>query len=274
MVDNRKFTYKVGIFVTLGTMLLAAFIIVLGGNRGFFKSYYRMKVILEEAQGLANGSGVSVGGVQAGNVESIEFNPDGLGMLVTVKLETDVKSRITEGSTVSMRTQGALGDKFLYIAPGPRQARPLEPDSIIPLEGSSDLLSTLSRSGGKFEKIFEAIEHLNHILKGIDQSGLVERVGTAAGSFRNSSLHIETITKSLVGSDGKQNSVKKSLDHISSILEKIDKGRGTIGSLINDPTVHEEIKTILGGAKRSKVLKYLIKSAIEKGEEAEEEKQK
>ena len=62
---------------------------------------------------------------------------------------------------------------------------------------------------------------------------------------------------------------KKTFEHLASIFEKIDNGQGTLGGLINDPTVHEDIKDILGGAKRSKLLKYLIRQAIQKNDEGE-----
>ena len=54
-------------------------------------------------------------------------------------------------------------------------------------------------------------------------------------------------------------------------MEKIDEGQGTLGGLINDPTVHDDLKTILGGAKKSKLLKFLIHQATKGGEEAEKE---
>lgn len=45
---------------------------------------------------------------------------------------------------------------------------------------------------------------------------------------------------------------------LNSILEKIDRGEGTMGLLLNDPTVYEDLKLLLGGAQRSRVLRTLI----------------
>ncbi len=44
----------------------------------------------------------------------------------------------------------------------------------------------------------------------------------------------------------------------NSILEKIDRGEGTLGLLLNDPTLYEEVKLLVGGANRSTVVRSLI----------------
>lgn len=46
---------------------------------------------------------------------------------------------------------------------------------------------------------------------------------------------------------------------LNSILEKIDRGEGTLGLLLNDPTLYEEVKQLVGGANRSTVVRSLIK---------------
>ena len=45
---------------------------------------------------------------------------------------------------------------------------------------------------------------------------------------------------------------------LDSILTKIDEGEGTLGALVNDPTVYEDIKILVGGARRSALVRSLI----------------
>jgi phospholipid/cholesterol/gamma-HCH transport system substrate-binding protein len=45
---------------------------------------------------------------------------------------------------------------------------------------------------------------------------------------------------------------------LNSILAKIDAGEGTLGLLLNDPTLYEELKLLVGGAGRSTVVRSLI----------------
>ncbi|MDJ0851316.1 MAG: MlaD family protein [Myxococcota bacterium] len=48
---------------------------------------------------------------------------------------------------------------------------------------------------------------------------------------------------------------------LNSILGKIDRGEGTLGLLLNDPTLYEELKILVGGAGRSTVVRTLIDMA-------------
>jgi len=45
---------------------------------------------------------------------------------------------------------------------------------------------------------------------------------------------------------------------LNSILAKIDAGEGTFGLMLNDPTLYEELKLLVGGAGRSRVVRTLI----------------
>ena len=45
------------------------------------------------------------------------------------------------------------------------------------------------------------------------------------------------------------------------ILTKIDEGEGTLGLLVNDPRLYEDLKILVGGAQRSLLLRSLIKIA-------------
>ncbi len=42
-------------------------------------------------------------------------------------------------------------------------------------------------------------------------------------------------------------------------MTKIDEGEGTLGLLVTDPTLYEDIKRLVDGAQRSMVIRSLIK---------------
>jgi len=46
---------------------------------------------------------------------------------------------------------------------------------------------------------------------------------------------------------------------LNSILAKVDRGEGTMGLLLNDPTLYEDLKRLVGGAERSRTVRTLIK---------------
>lgn len=51
----------------------------------------------------------------------------------------------------------------------------------------------------------------------------------------------------------------------NSILLKVDEGEGTFGLLVNDPTLYDDLKTLVGGAQRSLVVRSLIRLSSEDG---------
>lgn len=55
---------------------------------------------------------------------------------------------------------------------------------------------------------------------------------------------------------------------LNGILEKVDRGEGTLGLLVNDPSVYEALQQLLGGARRSFVLRSMVRLAVDEDDEA------
>jgi phospholipid/cholesterol/gamma-HCH transport system substrate-binding protein len=57
------------------------------------------------------------------------------------------------------------------------------------------------------------------------------------------------------------------LNQMSAVLrrmvEDVDKGRGTLGGLLRDPTVYEDLKSVLGNVKRNVLFKALVRFTME-----------
>ncbi|MBF5045007.1 MCE family protein [Aggregicoccus sp. 17bor-14] len=49
---------------------------------------------------------------------------------------------------------------------------------------------------------------------------------------------------------------------IKSITAKVAQGEGSLGGIINDPTVYEDLKTVLGNVKRNRILRALVRYSI------------
>lgn len=56
---------------------------------------------------------------------------------------------------------------------------------------------------------------------------------------------------------------------IKSITGKIKSGEGTLGAVVNDPSVYEDLKEILGNIKRNAVLRNLVRMSISNSDEIE-----
>jgi phospholipid/cholesterol/gamma-HCH transport system substrate-binding protein len=73
--------------------------------------------------------------------------------------------------------------------------------------------------------------------------------------------------------DPKQKQVLIDLAHIMrdsrQIAADIAAGRGTVGGFITDPTLYENLTALLEGARRSWILRTVIQSTVNKGQEGE-----
>src|SRR6202043_312966 len=124
----------------IGVVLFCLSVILLGGDKFFFSRTYNLKVRMTQVQGLGKGSVVSLSGVPVGNVDVIEFVPGTADVEVTLTVQKAVMPKITEGSLASIKTQGALGDKYVYIEPGPITAAVIPAGSQLPMDKTPDFL--------------------------------------------------------------------------------------------------------------------------------------
>jgi phospholipid/cholesterol/gamma-HCH transport system substrate-binding protein len=54
---------------------------------------------------------------------------------------------------------------------------------------------------------------------------------------------------------------------LRAILDKVNKGQGTLGALINDPSLYEEAKALVGTTNRSRIIRNLIRKAVSEDQE-------
>jgi len=58
--------------------------------------------------------------------------------------------------------------------------------------------------------------------------------------------------------------------NLAEIAKGIEQGEGTVGALVKDPTLYEDLKVILQGAKRSEALKYAVQYTIRQKQKSSE----
>lgn len=54
---------------------------------------------------------------------------------------------------------------------------------------------------------------------------------------------------------------------LRAVMGRVEKGEGTLGALVNDPGVYDDLRALLGRAQRNRVLRGVIRHTIERNEE-------
>lgn len=267
MESNQKTQWYVGLFVVIGLVLVLVSIFMLGGDKSLFKSYVHIKANFDQVQGLNKGSVVSLSGVTIGNVEEISFIPGTNRLEVLLRIEQSFLSQIPNSSQVEIRTQGALGDKFVFVIPGTTGQETLKDGSVIEVAKATDIINIISERGKETERVFDIINNIYKITTAMSADNRIEKM---MQNFSEASLHIkdasfeaQKMTKNMASLET-QTQLKSSVEKLDHILTKIDRGQGTLGALVNDSTLHTQLKSLLGGSQRKEHIKSLIRTSIEK----------
>lgn len=145
---------SVGVFVFLGLLCVAYLTLKLGNVEIFSDSGYTLSAKFNSITGLRQGAEVEVAGVKVGKVTSIDLvNRDGVYQ-ASVQLRIPEGLKVYEDASVSIKTSGIIGDKYVHLEPG----------------GGSD---TLLANGGEIEDTTSTIDIESLISKyvfgGIDE---------------------------------------------------------------------------------------------------------
>jgi phospholipid/cholesterol/gamma-HCH transport system substrate-binding protein len=252
---GSKFSHevRVGIFTVVGAILFCLSVILLGGDRFFLTKQYTLRVRVPQAVGLNKGSVVSLTGVPVGNVTKVSFIEGSHEVELTVSIEQGVQKRITQGSLATVKTQGALGDKYVYVAPGPMDAAPLQDGDILETDKTPDFLDIIAAKGAELGQVTDVVKEVHILLKNINNENKSARLMT------NLVATTENLNKTI-------QQAQDTFAPMSRIMTKIDKGQGTLGALINDPSLYNRLMSIVGQPARNKFLKPLIRDSIETNE--------
>jgi phospholipid/cholesterol/gamma-HCH transport system substrate-binding protein len=259
--------YKVGLFVSLGILLVIASIFILGGSRSYFTKLVPIHARFASVQGLNSGSTVSFMGVSVGNISRIEFLEKENQLDVEMRIDSNYISRITVDSTVEARTQGALGDRYVYINPGDPSKPCIKEGDLLEANKGGDLMGIISERSGEAGKIFDIIGEVHKVVKAMNDGNRSEKI---FANFAEAAIQLNKTAQEshlLISEIRNQSSPKfnGSIEKLDRILTKIDNGEGSLGALINDSSIHDRIKTLVGGSSRKKAMKSLIRGSIEKG---------
>lgn len=249
---------KVGAFIVSGLAVLLTTIFMLGSNKSIFQDVIHVYSYFDSVQGLNKGAVISLAGVKVGNLDNIEFDETRNLVRITCRIDVMYKNKIKKDSHIEIRTQGALGDKYLYITPG-HAAESVEQGSELTSDYGNDILSVLSKRGNESEKLFDILNDLKKITGALADNN---RLPAITNNLDKTTSQLSQITEKL-NKTVQSGSIDRSVAKFEKILDKVDRGEGTLGALINDKSIHDRIKNILGAGQKNQQVKNILKSSVE-----------
>jgi phospholipid/cholesterol/gamma-HCH transport system substrate-binding protein len=203
---------KIGIVAVVAIGLAILLIVAVGGQAGFSWQRYKLKTKFSNVQGLKTGAIVRVAGVEVGKVTDMDFV--GADVQVTVEVNKEHRSRITDQSRASLGSLSLLGEPTIEISPA-SSGTPLKDGDFIPSERTPGQISDVA------ENATQTLEQTTALIKEI-RSGK----GTVGKLFTDDQVYRDM--SELVASAG-------------AVTTAINQGKGTLGMFIRDPAVYKQV---------------------------------
>ncbi len=226
-MNNLQQTVRVGLFFLLGLALIWVTFETLSGGKIFKDKGYTVIAGFDTLKSLKPGDEVRMAGVKVGEVQRTQLA--GRRAEAILRIDSNVKIKADAVATISM--QGLIGTNSISIDLGSMNVPDLEPGAEIRTRESADLNTVMSQIGDLGKKLEGALGSLGSALTGDGKSpGIVQKVDQLVTENREN--------------------VQKTTSNLASISDKVNKGEGTLGKLINDPKLHDELVSTLGDIKQ------------------------
>lgn len=264
---------KVGVFIAGLTIILMIMVVSIGKENSIFDPKVQIRARVPNVSNLKTGSYVELKGIRIGTVSRIEIVSEEEVQITMTVLSRELKW-VKEDSKVSISTAGLVGDKFVEIYKGSKDSRSFNPEKdILISEDTADLKKIINKGDSIANVTDRILMKLDNILVRIGDGQVIVDTMT---SMNKTATHLEKVSSELreakMGEMVKSvnmsmASVSRSSASLERILTRVEKGPGTVNSLIYDEGLHDDLRALLGGAQRNKVIKYFIRESIKKSEE-------
>jgi phospholipid/cholesterol/gamma-HCH transport system substrate-binding protein len=256
---------KVGIFVSIGLVLVMIAILLLGSTENLLSRKSQFTIHINSAEGLIGGAKVMLGGIQIGTVDKVGFDNAQGNVVVTLNVTNENAKHIRKDSEAEIATQGVLGDRFVSITPGTAEAGNLPSGSDIPVLPSKGISQFLSQSDQLVARLTSVATSLDILLKQFNNQARSDKF---FAGMAQTSKNLASATEKL---DHQMDDLKlkKIIKNLESITDKINSGNGTMGALINDPGLYDNVKALVGQANRNRILRNLVRQTLRDSETKE-----
>ena len=234
MNKNTPGNIRLGLFVTIGTLVLVIALYLIGSNQSMFGSTIRISAQFYNVNGLMQGNNVRYAGIDIGTVDKIKIENDS-SVTVYMLIEKKHSQYIKKNALAAVGTDGLMGNKLVNINPGSGVSEPVVDGDMIaslkPVE-TDEMIRTLNATNENLEAITGDLRSFTSrintdkgLLRLIEDSVAVDNIRLALQSIREASENANRITI-----------------QINNLTQSINRGEGLAGTLIKDNKTAEGLK--------------------------------
>jgi phospholipid/cholesterol/gamma-HCH transport system substrate-binding protein len=224
-MNNTQQTIRVGLFFLLGCALAWITFESLSGGQIFKPKGYTIVAPFANLKGLKTGDEVRMAGVKIGTVTQTRLGQQRVEAVLSIIPSV----RIPDDAVAAVETSSLLGSQHLAVSFGSSPTA-LAPGAEIRTKNTVDINEVISQLGALGAKL----------------EGVAENIGNALGGSSGSGSLFSKIDQ-LVDQNGPR--LTETLANLQDITTKLKNGEGTLGKLVNDPALHDELLVAVGEIK-------------------------
>ncbi len=234
MAQRKQLSFselRVAVFVLVAMVILVVGIFYVTGASSLAPKY-RLRTYLPEVDGLVVGAPVTLGGVQVGNVETIDLNPNATdemhNIVVGMRIDKRYQKWIRTDSTAKLITQGLLGNRYVTISRGTPPAPVIAADGVVQGEAEASTKAIVERGA-------ELMQNLNVLTSDVRQ--IIAKVQSGQG----------TIGK-FVNDPTLYNRLNETVTRADNLVAAVQGGQGTVGKLLVSDELYRKTDSAVGRA--------------------------
>jgi len=282
---------KVGIFVVVAIAVFMLMILGIGAFRLSSSGYVAYNISFDDVAGLSRKAEVKMAGVKVGWIEDLVLMEPYHKARATIMV--NAKYKLYDNAYAVVRQEGLIGTKYLEVVPGDPLLPSLSPGSSLSKSGQEsismdDLMFKFNNIATHVEQITDSMrDAFNYSNRGDQLNMMMENMSAAADKFNSlaNSLNLvatnneenmqsiiadfqsfartlrddmpslaENLNRLSLNVESATQEASDGFQSISSVIEKIDEGRGLLGKLVNEDDMYRDIKDAVTGMKN-----YLLK---------------
>lgn len=246
-------------------------------NQSGFGKHVQYQTILSDASGIFEKTPIKVAGINAGRIKSIEL--EGNQALLTFEIIEKIK--ITPSAKLKIKSVGLLGDKFIDMDLGDQKGDRLAENSMIITEGGEGLDNLAKDASAVLKDVKSITESIKQALKDDQGNNVIKNIVKNINDMTESLRRVtdtneekvnriiddlEALSSQLAHETDRyqKDSLMADLSKVGPIMDKVDAtvsdlrvivadvkdGKGTVGKLLRDDAVVDQVSQTLSSVNR------------------------
>lgn len=274
---------KVGAFSIAGLILMLGMFFGLSDMKLGNTDYYKLSVGFPQAIGLTPGASVCYAGIQVGEVEHIELQPD----KVVVHMKIDTKVKIPRNSQFSITAEGVMGQNFVNIQPRAgadiadvyAEGELVDGNDMVSMDTLLDgvnstliqvqnLLTAMNQLIGdeNFKlSIHDMAANMKNVTANLDRmtfamanmavnsqadiEQMAHNLNMMTASLMRSAENVEQMVAAFNGDGETGENLKTAIRNLTATSARIEKMAASLEGVVTDPQVAEDLKATLHNAR-------------------------